>query len=66
MVLGSGPVGAIPVAPESAGNGIEDVDLFELSQVFGSQADYCIENLSLNRDIVNLRAGVSPSITRSQ
>lgn len=56
-IMGIGPVAAIPVALERAGIGIEDVDLFELNEAFGSQADYCIEKLGLNRDIVNVMGG---------
>lgn len=56
-VMGIGPVFAIPQALEKAGITIEDVDLFEINEAFGSQADYCIEKLGLNRDIVNVMGG---------
>lgn len=55
--MGIGPVEAIPLALERAGIALEDVDLFELNEAFGSQADYCIEKLKLNRDIVNVNGG---------
>lgn len=55
--MGIGPVAAIPVALERAGITVNDVDLFELNEAFGSQADYCIEKLGLNRDIVNVMGG---------
>lgn len=56
-VMGIGPVFAIPEALKKAGITIDDVDLFELNEAFGSQADYCIETLGLNRDIVNVMGG---------
>jgi acetyl-CoA acyltransferase 1 len=56
-VMGIGPVVAIPRALEKAGLAVDDIDLFELNEAFGSQADYCIEKLGLNRDIVNVMGG---------
>lgn len=56
-VMGIGPVAAIPVALEKAGLTVDDIDLFEINEAFGSQADYCIEKLGLNRDIVNVMGG---------
>lgn len=55
--MGIGPVEAIPLALERAGITTDDVDLFELNEAFGSQADYCVEKLELNRDIVNVNGG---------
>lgn len=55
--MGIGPVDAIPVALERAGLTVDDVDLFELNEAFGSQAEYCIEKLGLNRDVVNVLGG---------
>lgn len=56
-VMGIGPAVAIPAALEKAGISADDVDLFEINEAFGSQADYCIEKLGLNRDIVNVMGG---------
>lgn len=56
-IMGIGPVKAIPLALERAGITKEDVDLFELNEAFGSQAEYCVEELGLNRDIVNVNGG---------
>ena len=53
-VTGIGPVAAIPKVLEKPGLRIDDIDLFEVNEVFGSQADYCIRELGLNRDIVNV------------
>lgn len=56
-IMGIGPVAAIPMALEKAGITIDDVDLFEINEAFGSQAEYCIEKLGLNRDNVNVNGG---------
>lgn len=56
-IMGIGPAIAIPKALEKAGITIADVDLFEINEAFGSQADYCIEKLGLNRDNVNVNGG---------
>lgn len=56
-VMGIGPAFAIPEALRKAGITADDVDLFEINEAFGSQADYCIEKLGLNRDIVNVMGG---------
>lgn len=56
-IMGIGPAVAIPKALEKAGITIADVDLFEINEAFGSQADYCIERLGLNRDNVNVNGG---------
>lgn len=56
-IMGIGPAAAIPLVLERAGITVEDVDLFEINEAFGSQAEYCIEKLGLNRDIVNVNGG---------
>ncbi|CAN8074336.1 unnamed protein product [Agarophyton chilense] len=56
-VMGIGPAIAIPAVLQKAGLSVDDIDLFEINEAFGSQADYCIEKLSLNRDIVNVMGG---------
>ena len=56
-VMGIGPAVAIPKVLEKAGLCIDDIDLFEVNEAFGSQADYCIRELGLNRDIVNVNGG---------
>ncbi len=56
-VMGIGPAVAIPMVLKKAGLAIADIDLFEINEAFGSQADYCIEKLGLNRDIVNVMGG---------
>jgi enoyl-CoA hydratase/3-hydroxyacyl-CoA dehydrogenase len=56
-VMGIGPVEAIPLALKRAGLTIKDIDLFEINEAFGTQSDYVIEKLRLNRDIVNVMGG---------
>lgn len=56
-VMGIGPAIAIPMVLEKAKLRISDIDLFEINEAFGSQAEYCIEKLGLNRDIVNVMGG---------
>lgn len=56
-IMGIGPVAAIPKVLEKANLDIEDIDLWEINEAFGSQADYSIEHLGINRDIVNVNGG---------
>lgn len=56
-IMGIGPVEAIPRALVRAGLAIADIDLFEINEAFGSQSDYVIKKLGLNRDIVNVNGG---------
>jgi len=55
--MGIGPAVAIPALLEKAGLNKEDIDLYEINEAFGSQAEYCIDKLGLNRDIVNVNGG---------
>lgn len=56
-VMGIGPVEAIPMALKRAGLSVKDIDLFEVNEAFGTQSDYVVEKLGLNRDIVNVMGG---------
>ena len=56
-VMGIGPSVAIPKLMEQTGIKIEDIDLVELNEAFASQALYCIRELGLNEDIVNVNGG---------
>jgi len=56
-IMGIGPVAAIPKVLDKAGLTTEEIDLWEINEAFGSQADYSIEKLGLNRDIVNVNGG---------
>lgn len=55
--MGLGPIEAIPKALEIAGLKLEDIDLIELNEAFASQSLACIDELGLNKDIVNVNGG---------
>lgn len=56
-VMGIGPVVAIPKALKLAGVNLEDIDLIELNEAFASQALYCIRELGLDVNKVNVNGG---------
>ncbi len=56
-IMGIGPAVAIPKLMHQTGMKLEDIDLFELNEAFASQALYCIRELGLNEDIVNVNGG---------
>lgn len=56
-IMGIGPAVAIPKVLAKAGLSIEDIDLWEINEAFASQAEYCIDILGINRDIVNVMGG---------
>ncbi|RJX28129.1 MAG: acetyl-CoA C-acyltransferase [Desulfarculus sp.] len=55
--MGIGPVKAIPKALAYARIKVADLNLIELNEAFASQALYCMRELKLNRDIVNVNGG---------
>ena len=55
--MGIGPTAAIPKLLKMTGIALEDIDLFELNEAFGSQSVYCIEKLGLDPDKVNVNGG---------
>ncbi len=55
--MGIGPSVAIPKALEKAGLSIDDIGLVELNEAFASQALYCVRELGLDPDIVNVNGG---------
>ncbi len=55
--MGVGPVYAIPKALKRCGLSLNDIGLIELNEAFASQACYCIRELGLNPDIVNVNGG---------
>ncbi|KMY67208.1 acetyl-CoA acetyltransferase [Desulfocarbo indianensis] len=55
--MGVGPVAAIPKALKIAGVKIDDLDLIELNEAFGSQAAYCVRELGINMDLTNVNGG---------
>ncbi|KAF8550519.1 thiolase [Imleria badia] len=56
-VMGIGPVYAIPMVLKHAGIDVADVDLFEINEAFASQYVYCIQELGLDPDKVNVNGG---------
>lgn len=56
-VMGLGPIKAIPKALKVAGKTKEDMDLIELNEAFAAQSIRCINELELNKEIVNVNGG---------
>jgi len=56
-VMGIGPAKAIPAALEKAGLSVDDIDLFEINEAFASQAVYCVRELGIDGDKVNVNGG---------
>ncbi len=55
--MGIGPSVAIPKALDKAGLSLDDIGLVELNEAFASQALYCVRELGLDPDIVNVNGG---------
>ncbi|HNX92459.1 MAG TPA: thiolase family protein [Syntrophomonas sp.] len=55
--MGVGPKYAIPKALKRAGLTLADIGLIELNEAFASQSIYCIKELGINPDIVNVNGG---------
>jgi len=56
-VMGIGPSFAIPMVLEAAGISKNDVDLFEINEAFASMYVYCIRELDLDIEKVNVNGG---------
>jgi len=56
-IMGIGPVKAIPKALKMAGLKQSDIDLIELNEAFASQSLAVIQELDLNKEIVNVNGG---------
>ena len=56
-IMGIGPIAAVPKALEIAGLSIDDIDLWELNEAFGSQSLQVIRHLGLDMDKVNVNGG---------
>lgn len=56
-IMGIGPVAAIPKVLQQANLNIADIDLIELNEAFASQSIAVINELNLNKDIVNINGG---------
>jgi len=56
-IMGIGPVPAVRKLLKRAGLSIDQIDLFEVNEAFASQALYCIRELGLPVDRVNVNGG---------
>ncbi|TFK56548.1 thiolase [Heliocybe sulcata] len=56
-IMGIGPTYAIPMVLERAGITKEDVDLYEINEAFASMYVYCVRNLGLDINKVNVNGG---------
>jgi len=56
-IMGIGPAVAIPKALDKAGIKTEDVAVFEINEAFASQSAYCVRELGLDKDKVNVNGG---------
>ncbi|MPV85342.1 thiolase family protein [Ostreibacterium oceani] len=55
--MGVGPIYAVPKLLNRFGLGIGDIGLWELNEAFASQALYCINQLGLDKNKVNINGG---------
>mgnify|MGYP001818595159 FL=1 len=55
--MGVGPRYAIPKLLEMAGMDIKDIGLFEINEAFASQAVYCVRELGIDTEKVNINGG---------
>ena len=55
--MGIGPKLAIPKLMKLADMDLKDIGLFEINEAFASQAIYCIDELGVDRQIVNIHGG---------
>jgi acetyl-CoA acyltransferase len=55
--MGVGPLYAIPKLMKLSGVSLEDVGLFEINEAFASQALYCVRELNIDMEKVNINGG---------
>ncbi len=56
-IMGIGPVPAVRKLMAKTGLKIDDIDLYEVNEAFASQAVYCVRELGLPADRVNVNGG---------
>jgi len=56
-IMGIGPKVAIPKAVEAAGLQLSDIGLFEINEAFASQSVYCVRELGIDPERVNVNGG---------
>ena len=55
--MGVGPKYAIPKLLKMAGLGVDDIGLWEINEAFSSQAIYCVRELGIDMEKVNINGG---------
>ncbi|MBW2433030.1 MAG: thiolase family protein [Deltaproteobacteria bacterium] len=55
--MGIGPALAIPKLMKMTGMDLKEIGLFEINEAFASQALYCVNQLGIDQDIVNIHGG---------
>ncbi|AYO57893.1 acetyl-CoA C-acyltransferase [Chryseobacterium sp. 6424] len=56
-IMGMGPLYAIPKALKQAGLELKDIDLIEMNEAFASQSVAIINELGMNKEILNVNGG---------
>jgi acetyl-CoA acyltransferase len=56
-LMGTGPVPAVRKVLAQAGLKLEQIDLFELNEAFAAQSVYCVRELGLDLEKVNVNGG---------
>jgi acetyl-CoA acyltransferase len=56
-IMGIGPAKAIPKAVAAAGLQLSDIGLFEINEAFAAQALYCVRELGIDPEKVNVNGG---------
>ncbi len=56
-IMGTGPVPAVRKLLGKAGLTVDQIDLYEVNEAFASQAVYCLRELALPQDRVNVNGG---------
>jgi acetyl-CoA C-acetyltransferase len=56
-IMGIGPVNSIKASVKKAGWRLDDIDLIELNEAFAAQALAVIDELNINKDIINVNGG---------
>lgn len=57
LLMGVGPLAAIPVALQKSGITKDDVDIFEINEAFASQCLYCANELGIPQEKINPKGG---------
>jgi acetyl-CoA acyltransferase 1 len=58
-LMGIGPSIAIPTILKMENLTYDDIDLFEINEAFAGQAIYCINNLNIDKNKVNIHGGAT-------